>query len=778
MIITEAWSHPATGTFERKRVLDCSACSFTDYRRQIGRGSLTLKPYDSADDVVYVDPDDHTNDVDSVIRHYRANDGSGKELIAEWIASDEPDSASEGPTSISGSAIEALLDLGIVQPWDWDGTTDFYSRFPDWIYGGRNILPDPEFSDPQCEPRISEFWTEATSGAWVLNAMGDTINPAFNVDATTLENAIEGMTGVTNVLVSGSGAKNDPWRVVWNDPCVPTGYSVATGTMNAPLNATLIQTGAITATGYTPSQTVGYGVSVNFGDYTTFALATPPSAPPCGTQAMHIVGTVDRPNSFPGIQTVPRVIGGGLYQAGIWVYSAAGGNFRLVVRPITEEPLIASSTWPTVTVPATTWTWIPITDVMVPDGVDTVIFRLAQVAAVGASVDFWVACPEMNEGQPAATAGKIMIDILDSIQTDFVGRPGLPMIQPGFDAAFDSATVPTAWAVDESVNIQRGLTVRQVLERVFQPRGYEWALNPLGDSGVWQLEFWQKGSRGGAVSADVILGRDVVAASARQSVPRANVVTAEGGGQRFATASSADSITALGWREAYVGDVTFLGSSLPGWATEKLERLLDDGFAPSFDLADGPDWPVPLADFNLADTITVAIRGRSVVRPVEVVGFRDGDVEGLVWATQFGTPTFQGPQRVGWEGGVFGGGIGNTGSMIAPVAEAARLYLDERRRLPDYQAPSTMDPGGGGGMAHILIVSTSEPQSVQAKADFVVPSSNSSTALTAIIDGFGNSGTIWMAGKFELDSDVSVWGNGVRIRGLGDTDSTPPPVAT
>ena len=107
MIITEAWSHPATGTFERKRVLDCSACSFTDYRRQIGRGSLTLKPYDSADDVVYVDPDDHTNDVDSVIRHYRANDGSGKELIAEWIASDEPDSASEGPTSISGSAIES-----------------------------------------------------------------------------------------------------------------------------------------------------------------------------------------------------------------------------------------------------------------------------------------------------------------------------------------------------------------------------------------------------------------------------------------------------------------------------------------------------------------------------------------------------------------------------------------------------------------------------------------------------------------------------------------------
>jgi hypothetical protein len=76
-------------------------------------------------------------------------------------------------------------------------------------------------------------------------------------------------------------------------------------------------------------------------------------------------------------------------------------------------------------------------------------------------------------------------------------------------------------------------------------------------------------------------------------------------------------------------------------------------------------------------------------------------------------------------------------------------------------------------MAHILVVSTSEPEAVQAKADFVVPAVNSAGPLQEIVDGFGNSGTIWLAGIFDLDADVEVAGLGVRIRGLGSESFRP-----
>ena len=71
-------------------------------------------------------------------------------------------------------------------------------------------------------------------------------------------------------------------------------------------------------------------------------------------------------------------------------------------------------------------------------------------------------------------------------------------------------------------------------------------------------------------------------------------------------------------------------------------------------------------------------------------------------------------------------------------------------------------------MAHILIVSTSEPEAVQAKADFVVPAVNSAGPLQEILDGFV--GTAWLAGIFDLETDLFVSGNGTRLRGLGSTD--------
>lgn len=76
---------------------------------------------------------------------------------------------------------------------------------------------------------------------------------------------------------------------------------------------------------------------------------------------------------------------------------------------------------------------------------------------------------------------------------------------------------------------------------------------------------------------------------------------------------------------------------------------------------------------------------------------------------------------------------------------------------------------GGGGMAHWLIVSDSEPVAVQDKADFIVPSVNSAVLLQEAFDTIGQdvgSVSIWMAGVYDIEDDVTAPGN-AWIRGLG-----------
>lgn len=82
-------------------------------------------------------------------------------------------------------------------------------------------------------------------------------------------------------------------------------------------------------------------------------------------------------------------------------------------------------------------------------------------------------------------------------------------------------------------------------------------------------------------------------------------------------------------------------------------------------------------------------------------------------------------------------------------------------------------------MAHYLIVSESEVDAVQEKADFLVPDSNSATLLQEAFDSIAATNdtsaviSIWMAGIFDLDSDVTppdeAW-----IRGLGYNEGGPP----
>lgn len=112
-----------------------------------------------------------------------------------------------------------------------------------------------------------------------------------------------------------------------------------------------------------------------------------------------------------------------------------------------------------------------------------------------------------------------------------------------------------------------------------------------------------------------------------------------------------------------------------------------------------------------------------------------------------------------------------TGTPDAVLGDAVNRLI-RKFEYPDMDtiAQNPM-PGGGGGMAHILIVSTSEPDFVQAKADYVVTEANAGPELNAIFSSLPSSPwSIWMAGRFVIEEDV-VAPNQAWIRGLGYTQA-------
>lgn len=281
----EVWSYPGVGTLT-KLIADLPVVDFQGAFRTSDVGQFTLSlpaTYDRLGTIITRDPITPANDKSCLIRCYRDRPDGTADLIAEVVPQSRSDAIAEsGTVMIAASSVEVTLADGPILPYDLPvGTTagsKFRSLFPDWIFGGPNVLQNPGFEEGV--PRTGEFnlsLDAATGGTftltynaqttsalsppsvylvWVAGATGGTFTLswngqttagiAWNASAATVETAVELLTTVDNATVTGSGTVGSPWKIEINTPAVRS-VLTGSGASLTPGGATLTINDAVTA---------------------------------------------------------------------------------------------------------------------------------------------------------------------------------------------------------------------------------------------------------------------------------------------------------------------------------------------------------------------------------------------------------------------------------------------------------------------------------------------------------------------------------------------------
>ena len=198
-----------------------------------------------------------------------ANDSGAAVVAGEWF----PDSLEriEGPDNlvrITGPGIASVMQDARVEFYDWDGSAQFTSTFPDWVWGGPNVLFNPGFEDGIGGNDTFELSVGATGGTFTLTAAAQTTGALdWDETNTNIEFALQALSTVNDVTVSGTG-----------QPGVYQLYNGATGgTFDIDINggvttiaynaSAAVFEAALTGVGVTGSGTVGDPWILTFWGY-------------------------------------------------------------------------------------------------------------------------------------------------------------------------------------------------------------------------------------------------------------------------------------------------------------------------------------------------------------------------------------------------------------------------------------------------------------------------------------------------------------------------------
>ncbi len=780
----EVWTRPGDAAYG-KRIADLPILqtSVQVPYSGVGRGSMTIPAnFERIDEIMNIVTSDSSQSVWSTIK---VVDDTG--WLYEWLPGPRVPAGGKNDTGVefAGDGLESIWGFAQVEPWDWDGSANFASTFPDWIWGGNNLLTNPGFEDSGISPIIDEIWvTDATGGTFTIDDGTNTTDPiAWDASPSVVEAEIEAAGIYDDCLVGGSGTVDDPWTVEAVDPfqgvTLTVDGSALTNGGDEAVHIRRIQFGSLQPTGWSKSITVSDGTPRTFGAFDSFRVSSEEVHSGIYALRMDPAEIETAALRYAGAQQVVSVKPGGIYQASLWIYSTSSTDtYRFVIRGI-DGDFIKSSTGglSSFTLTANTWTQVTITDV--PVGTNSaVIFRIATTNDVGTNPSvFYIDDAEFNEGMVPTTIGCMLEAFYDDATTDHApGRivwenedTGPPIyLTLDFDCDLDSNGDP--WDRDDvTQTFTPRMSYLQVIDQIVEEGGYQWRLVPDDwQAGTYLLQVYNPEAMGVIADAAIIGGTRDTARSARFFAPSSTAQVAEGDQNMSARVENSGLVATFGRIEGSILDqnwTTFgsLSSAAIMLNTEQLKGA--EGLVYTLDS------PVqrPLVAYRPGDRIYVSdppiIPGpgpgddpRQVRRVAQIqLSISKGQPDQFVVHISDATPfRFVGGAGVKLSRGLIGQAA--TDNAVAALLAAYKAP----RRVP---LPSTR-VFGGGGQPTITIAASDASDISKGKADLVcdgslddqmiqqgfdmLPSRGGKIVLTEGIYNFGPTGVILPSRDFHL----------------------------
>jgi parallel beta-helix repeat protein len=770
----EVWSRPGAAVIEKKIAdlpyLDASA---TVAYSGVGKGSMRLPAnYSRLDEILTVDPVTPANSAWSTVKVV-SEDG----VLYEWLPSPRVPDGDKTATSVdfAGDGIESIWGFARVEPWDWDGSADFVSTFPNWVWGGRNLLGNPGLEASSESPIIDELVIFGTAGTFTLSdGTNTTAAQAFNVSASSLETAIETAGIYDDVLVTGTGSEDNPFIIEAVDPFEGVALTVnpasLTGGTTPRAIITRTQFGSLQPNPWTRSTQVSRGTARTFGNYTSFRVVTTQAH--TGTYSLQIDPgpvTTER-NRYAGAQQVLTTKAGGTYQASVWVYPTSGTDtYRFIIRGIDGDFIAAYPGGLTsTTLTPNTWNQLTIPDVQVGDNT-RVIFRIATTNPAGTNPAlFYVDDGEFNEGMAPTTAGAILGAFYVDATSGHPGRvvwedgtlPGSAYLGIDFDDTVDSDGA--AWDRDDlSLTFRPRMSYLQVLDSIVSEGGYEWRLVADAVPGYYLLQVYNPGTLGASVAAGIVGGSTDSSRQGRYFAPQATDLLVQGALEASSRATDTGLAAVFGRIEGSVLDQDLSGlGSISAAASSAVVENRTGAEALVYTLSAPAQ--KPLALYRPGDTITVndptLFTGARRVASIQIT-LSKAQVDEYVVSLSDAAPY----RNLGGGGGGLVLTRGLTGQAATDNAVAA--LLKAYRRAEELPAP---DPGitGGGGAPTVVIAPSDSSQLSKDKADFECPGTDDTFLFQQAVDLAAGGRLLITEGTVQLTRPIVV-PQFTKLEGMG-----------
>lgn len=730
-IWAEAWTLPGSPSFQRVRgpVLH-KGLTYERKFRDFGSGSFTVGAHYSS----HLDILDPANNIETLIRVFE----NGKNVHDFFARSLDKDFSHDGDITISGPGLKDELDKVIVYPFDWSGVSSIggISQFANTIYGGENILKNASFEDGLL-PEVQAIGHNFTGGTFTLTFDGQTtVAINWNASSTTVEEALENLSNITDVDVTGGGEYTDPWRIEFINPLeTDVVQLILNSSLTGPAGSTYaVQTWQVGGAGnfspWTRNINPVNGIEHGLYDGMRVAFDYEPAPVITGTRSLKL--NLNPGGTFGGTQQGVDVVPGGIYQASVWVYTPDfGQTFRLGIRGAYDEFYISTST--DTLIPQNTWVQLSIANVAISSFYDRVLFRVACVSPNSDTI-FFVEDAFFAPGLAPQSFGQIILNLrTTAIAEDRDVVPWLDMTS--FTGAVDSNGTP--WInMFESIEITAGQSWMQVIEE-FTSRGYESDIRWDPIFGSYRLYLYNPLGQGQDISAQDfprLAPPRVAAATVRKVSPKGNTVLASGEGNMWLEGEDLVFQAAYGRREVFESSTAADFTSLQEVIDNRLDLFDAEKVGVKFNV-DGSIGLGPGLNLDIGDSVQTSLQGELAPEVLRVYGFHVTVDENMniVKNIDVGRHILKEP---------FGGTTSSSSSA------AINYLLREFKKRPKHvQGSSTAPPLGRGGAPTVVVASIQSTAYSKQRADFFCTGVDDHVIINqalAVCEAGGYGGTVWL----------------------------------